>query len=116
MLAVNAQRKFKIGAHGRQISHEVTYGWSLKFDISEYTHREQTCGCQGRGGKDWEAGISRRRLTHRGRVSNRRPVNTMGNHAGYPVINRNGKEYEKASVCVHGSLNVCHTAEINTSL
>ena len=36
-------------------------------------HREQTCGCQGRGGKsgmDWEFGVSRCKLLHLEWISN----------------------------------------------
>ena len=61
--------------------------------------REQTCGCQGEGvsweGKDWEFVISRCKLLYIGWVNNKVLLYSTGNCIQYPVINHNGKEYEK---------------------
>ena len=67
-----------------------------------YRHREQTCGCQGWGrgwgGKDWEFGISRCKLLYIGWINNNALLYNTGNYIQYPVINHNGKEYEKAYI------------------
>ena len=57
-------------------------------------HREQTCGCQGKGG-DWEFGISRCKLVHIGWINNKVLLYSTGNYIQYPMISHNGKEYEK---------------------
>ena len=83
------------------------------------TNREQTCGCQGgkrcgRGMK-WEFGISRCKLLYIEWI-NKVLLCSIGNYIQYPVINHNGKEYEKKNVymCIIESL--CYTAEIDTTL
>ena len=68
-----------------------------------HIHREQTCGCRGgKGweGKDWEFGISRCKLEYIGWINNKILLYSTGNYTQYPVINDNGKEYEKKYVCV----------------
>ena len=68
-----------------------------------HRHKEQTCGCQrggGRGGKDWEFGISRCKLLHIGWINNKVLLYSPGNYIQYPVINHNGKEYEKECIYV----------------
>ena len=59
-----------------------------------HTHRQQTSVCQGggRGGKDYELGISRRRQLYIGGVTNKDLLYNTGNYIQYPVINHNGKE------------------------
>ena len=60
------------------------------------THRyeEQTFGCQG-GGMDWEFGISRCKLLYIEWINNNFLLYSTGNCIQYPIINHNGKEYEK---------------------
>ena len=81
-----------------------------------HSHREWTCGCQrvGGGGRrmDWEFGISRRQLLYIGWINNKALLYSTGNYTQYPVINHNGKEYEKEYVCITES-HYC-IAEINT--
>ena len=60
-----------------------------------HRHREQTCGCQGWGGKEWEFGISRGKLLYREWINNKVLLYSTGNYIQYTVINPNGKEYEK---------------------
>ena len=84
-----------------------------------YRHREQTCGCQGgvhRGGKDWEFGINRCKLVHIGWINNEVLLYSTGNYIQYPVINHNGKEYEKECVCIYIPESPCCTADIHTTL
>ena len=59
-----------------------------------HRHRDQTCGCQW-GGMDWESGISRCKLLYREWMNNKVLLYLTENYIQYPVINHNGKEYEK---------------------
>ena len=46
-------------------------------------------------GMDWEFGVSRCKLLYREWVNNKVLLCSTGNYIQYPVINHNGKEYEK---------------------
>ena len=53
---------------------------------------------KGEGGgerKDWEFGIIRYKLLYIGWINNKVLLYCTGNCIQYPVINHNGKEYEK---------------------
>ena len=66
-------------------------------------HREQPCGCQGGRdgeGKDWEFGVSRCKLLYIQWINNKVLLYSTGNYIQYPVINQNGKEYDKNYMCV----------------
>ena len=67
-------------------------------------HGEQTCGCQGArgvvGGMDWESGISRCKLLRREQI-NKVLLYSTGKYTQYPVINHNGKEYEKEDTYIY---------------
>ena len=71
-------------------------------------------GRRGGGGMDWEFGISRCKLLYIKWINNKILLYSTGNYMQYPVINHNGKEYEKE--CIHITLSLCCTAEINTTL
>ena len=49
----------------------------------------------GWGGMDWEYGISRCKLLYIAWINNKVLLYSTGNYIQYPVINHNGKEYEK---------------------
>ena len=49
---------------------------------------------------DWEFGISGCKLLHIEWINNKNRLYSTGNYIPYPVINHNGKEYQKVSVCV----------------
>ena len=49
---------------------------------------------------DWEFGISRCKLFYIERIKNKALLCSIGNYIQYPVINHNGKEYEK-NVYIH---------------
>ena len=51
------------------------------------------------GGKDWEFGISRCKLLYVEWI-NKVPLYRTENYIQYPVINHNGKEYEKEYIYV----------------
>ena len=76
-----------------------------------HRHREQTCSCRGEG-KDWEFGISRLKLLYTEWINNKVLLYSTGNYIQYPVINHNGKEYEKEYI----TESLCCTPEINTTL
>ena len=66
-----------------------------------HRHREKTCGCQGgegRGGMEWEFGISRCKLLCKKWINNKVLLYSTGNYIQYPVINHNGKEYKKECI------------------
>ena len=78
-------------------------------------HREQTGGCQGGGGMDWGVWDQQMQTIIYRKVL----VYSTGNYIQYPVINHNGKEYEKECIyyiyiCITESL--CCTPETNTTL
>ena len=58
-------------------------------------------GKENGDGKDWEFGISRCKLLHIEWVSNKVLLYSKRNYIQYPVINHNGKEYEKESMCIY---------------
>ena len=62
-----------------------------------HRYREQTCVCQGggRGGKDYELGISRCRLVYIEWINNKVLLYSTGNCIQYLVINHNGKNMKK---------------------
>ena len=61
-----------------------------------HRHREQIAKGGGKGGeKDWEFGISRCKLVYLGWINNKVLLYSTGSYIQYPVINHNGKEYEK---------------------
>ena len=63
-----------------------------------HRYREQTCGCHGgggRGGTEWEFGISRGKLLYIGWINNKVLLHSSENYIQYPVTNHSGKEYEK---------------------
>ena len=78
-------------------------------------HREQTGGCQ-EGGRWERVGLGvwdQQMQTGIYRMDNNKVLlYSTGNHIQHPVINHNGKEYEKECICITESL-FC-TAEINT--
>ena len=101
--------------------HDITCMWNLKYDTNEliYNTERQTQrtdllprGRVGRGGKDWESGISRYKLLCMGWINKKVLLCNEGNYIQYPVINRNGKENKKKqNMCITESL--CCTAEKN---
>ena len=56
----------------REITHDITYMWNLKYGTNEPIYRTETDsdtenrlvakGVEGSGGKDWACGISRERM------------------------------------------------------
>ena len=69
-------------------------------------------GERGRERKDWELGINRCKLLYIRWINNKVLPYSTGNYIQYPVINHNGKEYEKAYICKTELL--CCTSEIDT--
>ena len=71
-----------------------------------------TKGAEDGRGKDWEFETSRCKLSYIGWINNKTLLYITGNYIQYPVINHNGKEYEKEYI--YESL--CCTPETNTTL
>ena len=56
-------------------------------------HGEETCGCQGGGGRsgiDWESGVSRRKLLHLGWISDEILLYSTGNDIQSLVMEHDG--------------------------
>ena len=64
-----------------------------------HSHREQWLS--RKGGKDWEFGISRCKLLYIGWINSNVLLYSTENYIQYPVINHNGKEYEKECVYMY---------------
>ena len=47
------------------------------------------------GGKNWEVGVSRRKLLYIGWITNKVLLYSTRNYIQYPMINHNGKECKK---------------------
>ena len=52
------------------------------------------------GGMEWEVGVSRCKLLYIEQINNKVLLYSTGNYIQYPVINHNGKEYEKEYICI----------------
>ena len=67
-----------------------------------HRHREQTCGCQGVGVGEGLGVWGQQMQTIVYRMDKQQVIlyNT-GNYTQYPVINHNGKEYEKECVNIY---------------
>ena len=53
------------------------------------------------GGKEWEFGISRCKVLHTDWISNKVLLRSTENYIQYPLINYNGKEYEKEYIYIY---------------
>ena len=53
------------------------------------------------GGMEWEFGISRCKLVYIEWINNKFLLYSTGNYIQYPVINHNGKEYEKEYIYMY---------------
>ena len=63
------------------------------------------------GGMEWEVGFGRCKLLYIGLINNKVLLYSTGISIQYPVVNHNGKEYEKnIYICITESL--CCAAEI----
>ena len=54
-----------------------------------------------RGRMDWEFGISRCKPLYIEWINSKVLLYSTGNHIQYPVINHNGKEYEKEYIYIY---------------
>ena len=77
----------------------LSHIWNLKYDTNELRYktetdsrcREQTCGCQGRGGGNgMEIGVSRCKLLHLEWVSNEILLHSTGNYIQSLVMEHDG--------------------------
>ena len=69
---------------------------------------------RGGGGLDWEFGVSRCKLLYIEWINNKVLLYSTWIYIQYPVINHNGKEYEKEYIYISDSL-FC-SPETNTAL
>ena len=71
---------------------------------------------EGFEGMEWEAAGSRYNLLYMEWINNKVLLYSMENYIQYPMINHNGKEYEKKEVHICMTESLCCIAEINTTL
>ena len=82
-----------------------------------HRHREQTCGCQGGEGVGRDGlGVWDYQMQTSIYRNNKVLVYSTGNYIQYPVINYNGKEYDKECIYMCITESLCCSAEINTTL
>ena len=73
-------------------SNELTYKTDSQ---TQKTNLRLPKGKGGEGGINQEFGISRYKLLYIKQIKNKVLLYSTGNYIQYPVINHNGKEYEK---------------------
>ena len=71
-----------------------------------HRHREQNCGCQGgaRGRERWIGNLGLadvNSILYMERINNKALLYSTGNYIQYPMINHNGKEYEKECIYMY---------------
>ena len=88
----------------RQIPHDITCMWNLKYDTEEPIHETETDSQtertalwlpRGRGGgrgMEWEAGVSRYKHLQIKWINNKALTYSTENYIQYPMINHNGKD------------------------
>ena len=91
--------------------------------ISEIENRLGVAkGEVGGRGLDWEFETSRCKLVYTESINNKVLLYSIGNYIQYPVINHNGKEYEKEYiyvymyVCKYTTESLSSSAETNTTM
>ena len=84
---------------------KIRHKWTYLQDRNRLTDRENRLvvakGEGGGGGKDWEFGISTCKLLYTGWINNKVLLHNTGNYIQYPVINHNGKQYEKEYIYIY---------------
>ena len=121
ILSEVSQRKTNIICYHLYVESKIWHRWTYLWNRKSHRHRELTCGCQGGGGvregrMNWEFGISKCKLLYIEWINNKILLYSTGNYICYPVINHNGKEYEKVCIYICITESLCSTAEINTTL
>ena len=84
--------------------------WNLKYNTNELICKIGTDSqtqrtdlwllSWGQEGLDFECGISRYKLLYTEWINNKVLLYSIGNYSQYPVMNHNGKEYEKEDMQV----------------
>ena len=87
------------------------------FTKQTHRHREQSCSCQGREGVGERhiksLGMSRCKLLYTGWI-NKVPLCSTRNYIQYPVVNHNGKEYER--ICMYITESLCWAGQTPLSM
>ena len=103
--------KWRRSERERQISHDITYMWNLKYDTKnssmkqKQTHKENRLGTdkgeEEVGEINWEFGISRCKLINKILLYN------TGNYSQYPVINYMEKNMKRMCVYIYSRVRLC---------
>ena len=81
------------------VESKIWHKWNYLWNRNRLTDIENRLvvakGEMGRGGIEWEFGVSTCKLLYIEWINNKVLLYNTGNYTQYPVINHNGKEYEK---------------------
>ena len=93
-----------------KIWHKWTYLWTRN-RIRDIENRLVVAKWEeGRRGLDWEFGIGRWKLVYIEWINNKVLLYSTGNYIQYPVINHNGKEYEKECIYVYNWVTLLYSS------
>ena len=92
--------KWRKSERERQISYDIAYMWNLKW--YKWTYLQKGNRLTDIENKlivmEGEMGFKNTYIKY---INNKDLLYSTGNYIQYPVINHNGKEYEKEYICVH---------------
>ena len=108
----NYHTKWNKSERERQIPYDITYMWNLKYDTNELIYETKrdshienkvmvTKGERDQRDKVGVPGISRYKLLYIKQINNKLLLYSTGNYIQCPLINHNGKEYEKEYVYIY---------------
>ena len=63
-------------------------------------HREQTCGCQGGGEREWKLGVGRHKLLHLEWISNKVLLYSTGNYIQFPGTDHDEDNIKQYVFCI----------------
>ena len=93
-----------------KIWHNWTYLWNRN-RLTDIENRPVVAkGEGGRGGMDWEFGISKCKLLYIAWINNQVLLYSTGNYIQYPIVNHNGKKYEKEYKYIYIYIKLNHFA------
>ena len=113
ILSEVSQRKTNIIWYHLYVESKIRHKWTYLWNRNRLTDIENRLvvakGELGGGGMDWEFGISRSKLLYIGWINNKVLLYNTGNYIQYPVINCNGKEYEKECIYMYNWVTLLYT-------
>ena len=99
-----SQRKTNTIWYHLYVESEIWHKWTYLRNRNRFTDTENrlvVAKGRGRGGMNWEFGISRCKLLCIEWMNNKVLLYSPGNYIQYPMINHNGTEYKKECICMY---------------